>query len=54
MFTKVVQKRKGRVVDISGIMFIFKTVMYCIIFNLLDVYCRYMKLKLLTFYYNDA
>jgi hypothetical protein len=49
VFTKVVQKRKGRVVDISGIMFIFKTVMYCIIFNLLDVYCRYMKLKLLTF-----
>ena len=35
--------------DISGIMFIFKTVMNCIDFKLLDVYCRYMKFKLLTF-----
>ena len=43
------KKKKGWVVDISGIMFIFQTVMNCIVFNLLDVYCRYMKLKLLFF-----
>ena len=48
------ERKNGWVVDISGIMFIFKTVMKCIVCNLLNVYCRYMKLKLYIFYYGDA
>ena len=50
MFTKVVLVEEGWVVDIRGIMLIFKTVMNFIVFNLLCVYCHYMKLKLLLFY----
>ena len=35
--------------DIRGIMIIFKTVLNFIVFNLLGVYCHYIKLKLLFF-----
>ena len=45
MFTKDVPVEEGWVVDIRGIMFILKTVMNCIVFNLVGVYCHYMKLK---------
>ena len=41
VFTKVLPVEEGWVVDIRGIMFIFKAVMNCIVFNL--VYCHYMK-----------
>ena len=47
VFTKVVSGEEGWDVGIRGIMLIFKTVMNCIVFNLLGVYCHYMKLKLL-------
>ena len=49
VFTKVVPGKKWWVVDIRRIMIIFKTVLNCIVFNFLGVYCHYINLKVLFF-----